>query len=226
MNLLAHDLLWGKRITVEGSQPLEEWVSSRDPSLPVVVRRDRRDALIPVGVRGRQRSQRLAAWAASRDIVRHVTPLQLVQSADVRRGWRSHPLAVFRCLDDVDHLCREHRLPWGITGSLAYELATGLSCAHAESDIDITLRPSLPVSKERLTNLSRALDGLPHRVDAQVETALGAFALREWVSISGSVLLKTDSGPFLTTDPWGATVGEPGVPCAPEARLTSGERVP
>ena len=36
----------------------------------------------------------------------------------------------------------------------------------------------------------------------QVETRVGAFALREWLRTGGPVLLKTASGPLLCDDPW------------------------
>ncbi|MDU7867214.1 MAG: malonate decarboxylase holo-[acyl-carrier-protein] synthase, partial [Pantoea sp.] len=42
---------------------------------------------------------------------------------------------------------------------------------------------------------------LPCRVDTQVETPLGAFALNEWLR-EGRVLLKTATGPRLTASAW------------------------
>ena len=39
------------------------------------------------------------------------------------------------------------------------------------------------------------------RIDIQIDTGAGGFALGEWLR-GGRVLLKTGSGPLLVDDPW------------------------
>ncbi|WP_243976604.1 malonate decarboxylase holo-ACP synthase [Vibrio natriegens] len=203
MSFSAHDLLWVDEITLEGNES-PSWYASHNQSLPVVVRRASRQTLIPVGVRGKNRSERLAAWACKSSVVKSVSPRELVQSEHARAYWQSSELVAFQTLTDVDAICQAYGIEWGVTGSLGYELATGMPCAHQDSDIDMTVYLSEPVPVETLTSLSDQLDKLACRVDTQIETALGAVALREWVLGRGesNVLIKTDEGPLLTDNPW------------------------
>jgi phosphoribosyl-dephospho-CoA transferase len=53
-----------------------------------------------------------------------------------------------------------------------------------------------------LAALAELQDGQPCRIDIQVDTGAGGFALAEYVR-GGRVLLKTDAGPRLVADPWG-----------------------
>jgi phosphoribosyl-dephospho-CoA transferase len=40
------------------------------------------------------------------------------------------------------------------------------------------------------------------RIDIQIETGHGAFALAEWARDGGRVMLKTNDGPLLCANPW------------------------
>jgi phosphoribosyl-dephospho-CoA transferase len=40
------------------------------------------------------------------------------------------------------------------------------------------------------------------RVDLQIDTGHGGFALRDWLASPHQTLLKTDHGPRLVADPW------------------------
>lgn len=203
MSYYAHDLLWVDEITLEGNDS-PSWYARHNNSLPVVVRRANRHTLIPVGVRGRTRSERLAAWVCKSSVVRSVTPRQLAQSKHSRAYWQASELVSFQTLTDVDEICQTHGIEWGVTGSLGYELATGMECAHQDSDIDITVYLPEPLPMQMLESLNHQLDDLPCRVDTQIETPSGAVALREWVTRRGEskVLIKTDTGPQLTGNPW------------------------
>nr|WP_319536680.1 malonate decarboxylase holo-ACP synthase [uncultured Vibrio sp.] len=203
MSFSAHDLLWVDEITLEGNES-PSWYANHNQSLPVVVRRANRQTLIPVGVRGKSRSERLAAWACKSSVIKSVTPRELVQSEYARAYWQSSELVSFKTLTDVDAICQAHGIEWGVTGSLGYELATGMPCAHPDSDIDMTIYLSEPVPMRTLADLNHQLDALPSKIDTQIETPLGAIALREWVVGAGesNVLIKTDKGPSLTDNPW------------------------
>lgn len=208
-----HDLLWTDAFSgLVFSEALPAWVGEQwHPGLPVVVRRDA-DAggLIPVGIRGRARSERAAAWLSHACIRRVVTPEMLV--ADTERLACS-PFAATRPVTALLVLARR-ALPWrwGVTGSCAYALATGEPVLHDDSDLDLRVCCEKPVRHEDMAELDRLCRSLPCRIDVQVETPLGGFALREWLQPhTGSrrrVLLKTNTGPVLTDDPWRPVVAE------------------
>jgi phosphoribosyl-dephospho-CoA transferase len=173
----------------------------------VVVRRARTPAgLIPVGARGRTRGERFAAWLAPDAIAARVTPEDLAAA----RGWRHMPRArrvkSLRVLDAVDELFASLDLAWGPTGSVGFELATGVVAAGAASDLDVVVRAPEPWPLERAREIADSLDRLPARVDAQLDASGGAVALSEYAR-GGRVLVRTPDGPRLTSDPWrGATM--------------------
>ncbi len=194
-----HDLLWLRADSVLLSVK-EAWVSEQwHAGLPVVVRRDVATAdRIPVGVRGARRDQRAAAWAQTADIL-HVTTPEMV--ADRARLLAS-PFVAYRPIQAALALS-EHRWPWrwGVTGSVGYALATAIPVLHSGSDLDLTIRAPQPLARDLLQQWQAQTESLPCRVDTQVETPSGAFALSEWLR-EGRALVKTAAGPVLTASPW------------------------
>lgn len=205
--VMPHDLLWADAVAgLVFREPPPAWVGKLwHPGLPVVVRRDA-DAggLIPVGIRGRARSERAAAWLLPARVKRAVTPEMLV--ADSEKLARS-PFAATRPVRALLMLAGQ-ALPWqwGVTGSCAYALATGEPVLREDSDLDLRVRCPGPVSRDDLAALDELCRRLPCRADVQVETPFGGFALRERLrdenDAGGRVLLKTNTGPVLTDDPW------------------------
>jgi phosphoribosyl-dephospho-CoA transferase len=194
-----HDLLWLRNRSALATIK-ESWVSPFwHPDLPVVVRRDRRESgLIPIGVRGERREQRAAGWIAPDDILRVVTPESLAD----RTLLLASPFTAYAPVSAAIALS-ETVWPWcwGITGSTAFALATQRPTLHAASDLDLLLRAPQPLPRDALQRWQTETDALGCRVDTQVETPSGAFALNEWLR-EGRVLLKTDTGPILTASPW------------------------
>ena len=199
-----HELLRlasGAGLRHEGSAPA--WVSASLARAPwVVVRRARTQAgLIPVGARGRTRGERFAALLAPDAVAARVTPEDLAAA----RGWRHMPRA--RCvrslgiLDAVDDLFASLGLAWGPTGSVGFELATGVAVAGTASDLDVVVRAPEPWPLERAREIARHLTRLSTRVDAQLDTPAGAVMLVEYAR-GGRVLLRTPDGPRLIHDPW------------------------
>ncbi len=203
MPYCAHDLLWVEELTLEGDSA-PKWYHSHKPTLPVVVRRAPHRILVPVGVRGTQRSERLAAWAHRSKIKKCISPRQIVQSPQAKYYWQNSELPPMQCLSEVEAICEHFSIEWGVTGSLGYELVSGIRCARKESDIDISIYLEHPVDDNSLMQFSNHLDQLSCRVDTQIETPYGAVALKEWVAREGvaKVMIKTDQGPILTTNPW------------------------
>ena len=78
---------------------------------------------------------------------------------------------------------------------------------RVERTHDLLIRCPEPVNPAIFEELAGKLAALPCRTDIQIETPTGAFALQEWLRRRGEgtgcrILLKTDHGPILTTDPW------------------------
>ncbi|WP_337012298.1 malonate decarboxylase holo-ACP synthase [Pantoea sp. AS142] len=194
-----HDLLWLRNSSaltrIKASWVRQFW----HPDLPVVVRRDHRESgLIPIGVRGERREQRAAGWIDPAEIMRVVTPEMLAERTRLLDSPFSAyaPVSAAIALNDTAWTwC------WGITGSTGYALATQQPTLHAASDLDLVIRAPQPLARDALQQWQKQTDTLGCRVDTQIETPSGAFALNEWLR-EGRVLLKTDTGPILTASPW------------------------
>jgi phosphoribosyl-dephospho-CoA transferase len=93
-------------------------------------------------------------------------------------------------------------LAWGITGSVGFALASGVSTLRQDSDLDLLLRASKPLPRGEARSLLALLQASPARIDMQVDTGHGGFALAEWAGNADRVLLKTGRGPLLVSDPW------------------------
>ena len=182
------------------------WVPTSLSRAPwVVVRRARGPAgLIPVGVRGSTRAERFAALLAPDAVAARVTPEDLI----AERVWHHMPrarwLGPLRVLDTVDELFSSLGLVWGPTGSVGFELATGVAVAGNASDLDVVVRSPEPWPLESAREIAHHLNGLPVRVDAHLDTPAGAVMLNEYAR-GERVLLRTPEGPRLTWDPWRET---------------------
>lgn len=201
-----HDLLWLADIdALAASSPLPDWAGVDWISkAPVVMRRQRLDdgGLLPVGLRGFERNQRFAACAQRHAVTRCVSPEMLTQTseANIRPFDAKLPaLTALKALQPVLDACG---LPWGPTGSTGFFLATGLPVLHALSDLDLVVRAASPFTTKQIQLLSPLLDYPSCRIDLQIDTGAGGFSFAEWMAARGSVLLKTDTGPRLTSDPW------------------------
>jgi phosphoribosyl-dephospho-CoA transferase len=199
-----HDLL---RLTSGAGLRHEEsvlaWVpTSLARTSWVVVRRARAPAgLIPVGVRGSTRAERFAALLAPDAVAARVTPEDLVAERVWHHMPRARRLGPLRVLDAVDELFASFGLVWGPTGSVGFELATGVAAAGTASDLDVVVRAPEPWPLESAREIADHLNRLPTCVDAQLDTPAGAVMLSEYAR-GDRVLLRTPDGPRLTWDPW------------------------
>ena len=194
-----HDLIWlNNAAALEAIE--EPWVAQHwRISLPVVVRRDvDADARVPVGVRGMKREQRAAGWVQRENIVRTVSPEAL---ADRQLLLRSPFVSQPPVQAAISLTLHPWPWRWGITGSTGYALATQQPTLHAASDLDLVIRAPEPLARDALQRWQAQTDTLACRVDTQIETPSGAFALSEWLR-EGRALVKTVTGPILTASPW------------------------
>jgi phosphoribosyl-dephospho-CoA transferase len=210
--VLPHDLLWipgVESLLSDGAIP--DWVyKAMEQSSVVVVRRAPVVGdLIPIGVRGRSRSERFAASVASGCVRKRVMPEDLV----AQRQWKGNPRnSAVPAMGAIEKVAQEWPLPewvWGPTGSVGFELATGVHSATSESDLDLVVRADERLRREDAEILLKTVSQYGVTVDVQIETPLGSVSLRECVAPSSKwLLLKTCNGPKLVTDPWSDEEGE------------------
>lgn len=188
-----HDLL---RLTNADMTPPDapEWVRHALKATPwAVVRRAAPvTTLIPVGIRGSHRSDRYAMTVATADIAELVPPEQLAE----RDVPACHRAPAMRALDGLRDTLDRTGLPWGPTGSVGFELATGAVTATEESDLDLLVRvPRLgPEVLAQLTALHQLFMEQAARIDCQVETDWGAAALVELMAGRPEILMRTHTG--------------------------------
>jgi phosphoribosyl-dephospho-CoA transferase len=170
-----------------------------------VVRRARsRKGLIPVGVRGATRAERLAAWLDPLSVLECLTPLQLAARASWQGAARTAHVPALAALEAVGALMRRHRLDWGPCGSVGFELASAVATATPASDVDLMVETPAPLPRAAASELRAALALLPVRADVLLEGPQGAVRLEEYAAARPPFLLRTPDGPRLVDDPWGA----------------------
>jgi len=192
-----HDLLWGMTPQqLPAAAP--DWAAlALAAGQPVVVRRAQvAPGRVAVGVRGASRDQRFAMSMRLDAIQRRLRPEQLG-----RQSWRGDWPAL-RALARLRPYLDSLGLVWGVTGSVAFELASGLPVLHQDSDLDLLLRTPQQLARPQAASMVEVLELAPCRVDLQLETPAGAVALREWATGAARVLLKSPAGARLVADPW------------------------
>jgi phosphoribosyl-dephospho-CoA transferase len=201
-----HDLLWvADWHSLHADSALPSWANMDWLSrAPVVVRRERvgDSNLIPVGLRGTERSQRLGAYLERSTVLRRISPETLARQA----AWRSKPhlqrFPAIVALERAHPLLNASGLRWGPGGGVGYALASGVPVLRADSDLDLLVRAATPLTPDQTRLLKDALDVCECRIDMQIDTGYGGFSFLEWIREGRQVLLKTDMGPFMTGDPW------------------------
>lgn len=197
MELIVHDLL---QIRSEHdliyNTPKPDWVAESIKRAPfVVVRRvHAENGLIPVGIRGKNRNERFAAFVRINNIVNIITPKQIV----LAREWIHHDKEIFTYLEEIKKQMDEKVIDWGPGGSVGFELVSKVPTVNDKSDIDIIIRytPELTLAYSR--KLISELSKLPIHIDVQVETSKGSFSLHEFANSEGKpILFKTKNGPML-----------------------------
>jgi phosphoribosyl-dephospho-CoA transferase len=207
LTVAPHDLLklGDTRLIPFSTQSEPSWVARVLAETPwVVVRRaSLAGELIPVGVRGKQRSERHAAFVSPEAVTARISPEWLAAA----RSWKASPrtgnVAALKALDEVEEILAAYRLDWGPAGSVGFELASGAPTAASDSDLDIVIRSPGRLSVQSARSLCDRLACLQAQVDALLETPGGAVSLREYARSHVPVLQRTQYGPRLVKDPWG-----------------------
>jgi phosphoribosyl-dephospho-CoA transferase len=98
---------------------------------------------------------------------------------------------------------------WGPGGSVGYELASGIPAVRDDSDLDFILFAPNKLEITEAQDLWRMISSAPGKVDALVETRFCGFSLEEFVTTSHrTILLRTNNGRILGSDPWNLSNGE------------------
>lgn len=204
-----HDLLTFNSIQdlILTENPLPEWAKdSLSKAKIVVVRRGVMNDNIPVGIRGPAKSQRFAAYLQSSSVKLQFHPDYFIE----HKSWKKLPahrqkMPAFQALVKIIPLLKKYH--WGVGGSLAYEMATGLETVQNNkehsSDIDLLIYNPPRIS---LTDARKILVGLNNfgvHADVQVVNRQSGFSLEEYATNrSPQILIKTLNGPVLTENPW------------------------
>jgi phosphoribosyl-dephospho-CoA transferase len=207
MDWRAHDLLWlDVSAAFQAAGDLPGWLHAGWlRKAPLVVRRETvADGRIPVGVRGLQRNQRCKGYLAPAAVMRHATPETLapglVPGQRLVAAARTLPCiaALLALAPRLDAL----GLHWGPAGGAGFWLASDLPVLRPDSDLDLLVRAPRPLAPDQLAALRALQDGAACRLDIQVDTGHGGFALMDYSGGARRTLLKTAYGPLLVTDPW------------------------
>ena|SRR5271156_3656492 len=200
----VHDLL---RIDPDylaaGSVAQPSWVTEPLRTCPwVVIRRAQAPAgQIAVGVRGTARGERWGGFYPKILIGKFVQPAELLALAR-SSSWTSRTPAL-RVLQVVIERWQDFTLPWGPTGSVGFELASGRQVTTEASDLDVAIRAPHRIAVQQARFLWDRVTGLQTKVDVRVETPECGFSLEEYVrTSSGRILLRYPEGPTFGDDPW------------------------
>ena len=196
-HLQAHDLLWGMRCDfLDSNAPV--WVKATiAQEQPVVVRRATTDStVVAVGIRGTARHQRYATQMPVSAITKYLKPEAL---SNVDLDCFPH---LMNQLQIIQNILNQKRWTWGYTGSVGFELATGIQTVTENSDIDLLIRTEEFLTKDEAKQLLHQLEQTELKLDVQLQTPKGGVALKEWASSTGKVLLKRNDGAVLVNNPW------------------------
>ncbi len=165
--------------------------------VPGIVRREEespRSGSLPLGfcepvLRGESRL-RIAAFARMEDVVRVVTPYELI-STDIPTRTAS-----MAALADAVLLANELDIVPGVWGSAAMELYTGLPCTHAGSDLDLLVAAA---PHERLFLFMKEIKLMERRFALRIDVELDhpngyGVQLKEFFGQGRTVLGKSIKG--------------------------------
>lgn len=208
--IFPHDLLTFNNAAdfISSKNPLPNWAkdSLRQAKIAVVRRGKIKEDKIPVGLRGYERNERLAGFLDINRAVKQYHPNYFIKN----ESWKKLPperqkMPAFLALRKLVPILKDYN--WGISGSLAYEMATGVKMVkdtpEHQSDLDIIM-PNLPkMTAQEASSFLKELNQFGVHADVQVVHGENGFSLEEYAqNRAPEILLKTDTGPKLSADPF------------------------
>lgn len=206
LKIYPHDLLtFNHKNDFESTKnPLPNWAKDflRQAKIVVVRRGKIKEDKIPVGLRGQQKSQRLAGFLSKTAIVKQYHPDYFIRHGSWQKLTQERQsLLAFKALKKIIPLMKNFK--WGISGSLAYEMATGIKMVHENSDLDIIAWKVNKISVNKAKELLHSLNQFQVHADVQIVNGQRGFALEEYaMNRDAEILVKTEKGPMLSKDPW------------------------
>jgi phosphoribosyl-dephospho-CoA transferase len=193
----VNDLLKIKNLKkITWAEEKTEWVQDALKKTPwVVVRRGAWTDGIPVGVRGKDRNQRLAGFIQPQNIETVYTPADLMKTVIEHNS----KYDVFGEMLLAIHQSGIFPETIGPGGSFAFFVATGADVTNSGSDLDLIIKEKASrLDLNLMTKWQHFLCHMKKEVDAVVQTDKGLFSLQECVRNPVSFILKTEIGFELT----------------------------
>ena len=205
MELKTHDLLKIKDVN-QFLKDLQQnnWINEAIRRAPfVVVRRSiLTSSLIPVGIRGFERSQRFAASLSYNNISDKISPEKISKLKLWETNEHIRNTKIYNVLQSIDYILEQEGLSWGPTGSTGFELVSDMSTVNKNSDLDIIIRAKKTLDLNTAIRIKEKLDEIPFVIDSLIETPEGSISLIEYSKNIYPILLRTVNGPYLVNDPW------------------------
>ncbi|MFZ4199268.1 malonate decarboxylase holo-ACP synthase [Lysinibacillus sp. NPDC056220] len=196
MEINVHDILKFTDIhQLNDHTAIPAWVtrSIESTSYGVVRRAPIMNQLVPIGLRGNARHERFGTSINQQYILDITTPCSLITRLDFFKNNRFYSL-----LKEIRYKFDSYKIKWGPTGSVGFELATGIQVTTTTSDLDLLI--CLEVIDEKLLHeISNLLVSSHITIDAQIEIpGLGAFLLNDYVeNKERGFIIRTLYGPQL-----------------------------
>lgn len=192
----VHDIIRFRDVgTIAFHEGVPDWVKARPTSqhYAVVRRMKTTTQTVAIGLRGKGRSERIAGFINKAEIEEIITPRSLVSGMAHYRDSRFRAV-----LSEVDTIVSPFGYEWGPTGSIGFELATGIPVTTATSDLDMTVYVPSGPDYQVLVQLYEQLEQCSLRIDTQIEFGqMGAALLTDIVKFKSGFLLRTSSGPLI-----------------------------
>lgn len=205
MGLKVNDLLMINDVNdLIGDFTDAPWINEAVKRAPLMVvrRAPLIDNVVPVGIRGANRSERHAAAILCSSIVEIIMPEQLTEGKLWRNNKHIRETHIFKTLETVDSILEGYGMVWGPTGSVGFELASGVQTVTDASDLDIIIRAESFLSVRTAQDIIKELSKVTAKMDIQLETPKGSVALAEYARGNSPVLVRTFNGPKLVKNPW------------------------
>ncbi|QQP13897.1 malonate decarboxylase holo-ACP synthase [Lysinibacillus agricola] len=171
------------------------WVanSSAATSYGVVRRAQITNELVPIGLRGNARHERYGTTIHKKYILEIIKPYSLIEQLDNFKDNRFYTL-----LNSIRHKFDPYKIKWGPTGSVGFELATGIPVTSKKSDLDLIICMDA-IDEVLLDKISNLLADSRIMIDPQIEIPrIGAFLLKDYMeNKENGFILRTFYGPKL-----------------------------
>nr|WP_106782497.1 malonate decarboxylase holo-ACP synthase [Lysinibacillus timonensis] len=196
MEVKVHDIVRFQGVeSLEKSTSLPEWVreAASSQNFGVVRRMAVSNQIVPIGLRGTSRDQRVGTFIEKDNILEVIKPTDLVERIDFYEEQ-----SYYSSLKKIQDQFRVLDLLWGPTGSVGFELATSITVTSKTSDIDLSIYLN-KLEDNLLEEVNAILNSLDKKIDIQIEVpGIGAILLYDYIkNASTGFIVRTQFGPQL-----------------------------